>query len=240
MALGAFRDDPAGLVAACRRIIDRQLTCGPLWWLCATILCSPEPMTDARRAADTLRSDPTASLLSSELPIDGTVTVVGWPEQIAPALRRRGDVEVLVVDVDGESDDVARQLEELDVEAVAVRSRNLSAAVRASDVVLLDAMVAGPTSLMAPAGSAAAASVARHAGIPVWAVAGVGRLMPSSMFDAVERRWSERDDPIDAVEEIVATSMVDRIAGVGGVLELDAALTHTDCPVAPELFRLAG
>jgi hypothetical protein len=33
---------------------------------------------------------------------------------------------------------------------------------------------------------------------------------------------------------------VERIAGVGGVLEVSAALRHTDCPVAPELFRLAG
>ena len=40
VALGAFRHDPAGMVAACRRIIDRQLTCAPLWWLCARMLCA--------------------------------------------------------------------------------------------------------------------------------------------------------------------------------------------------------
>ena len=63
-ALGAFRDDPAGMVAACRRIIDRHLTCGPLWWLCATMLCSPESMADGRRAADALQDDPTGALLA--------------------------------------------------------------------------------------------------------------------------------------------------------------------------------
>lgn len=240
LALGAFRDDPAGLVAACRRIIDRQLTCGPLWWLCATMLCSPEPMLDGRRAADTLRDDPTGALLASELPIDATVTVVGWPEQAAAALRRRGDVEVLVVDSDGESDEVARQLEHLDVDATAIASRNVAAAVVASDLVLVDALAVGPTSLLAPAGSAAAAGVARAHDVPVWVVGGVGRLMPSSMFDAMVDRWSQGVDPLIAAEEVLPSSWADRIAGVGGVLELDAALRHTDCPVAPELFRLAG
>ena len=35
-------------------------------------------------------------------------------------------------------------------------------------------------------------------------------------------------------------ALVDRLACIGGVLDLEAALRHTDCPVAPELFRLAG
>ena len=60
------------------------------------------------------------------------------------------------------------------------------------------------------------------------------------MFDALGDRWSGSVDPLDAEEELMALALVDRIAGVGGVLELDAALRHTDCPIAPELFRLAG
>jgi hypothetical protein len=38
----------------------------------------------------------------------------------------------------------------------------------------------------------------------------------------------------------MALVLVDAVAGVAGVLDVDAALRHTDCPVAPELFRLAG
>ena len=240
VALGAFRDDPAGMVAACRRIIDRHLTCGPLWWLCATMLCSPESMADGRRAAEALQDDPTGALLASELPIDATVTVVGWPEQAAAALRRRGDLEVLVVDSDGESDEVARQLGHLDVDAVALAGRNVAAAVQASQLVLVDALAVGPTSVLAPAGSAAAAGVAHAHGVPVWVVAGVGRLMPATMFDAMVDRWSQGVDPLVAAEEVVPLAWADRIAGVGGVLEVGAALAHTDCPVAPELLRLAG
>jgi translation initiation factor 2B subunit (eIF-2B alpha/beta/delta family) len=204
------------------------------------MLCSPEPMADARRAADSLREDPTGALLASELPVDATITVVGWPEQAASALRRRGDVEVLVVDSDGESDEVARQLDRLDVDAVAVATRNIAAAVEASELVLIDALAVGPSSVLAPAGSAAAAAVARSRGVPVWVVAGVGRLMPGSMFDAMVDRWSQGVDPLVAAEEVLPLDWADRIACVDGVLDVAAALTRTDCPVAPELFRLAG
>ena len=60
------------------------------------------------------------------------------------------------------------------------------------------------------------------------------------MFDALEQRWSGTVEPVEADEEVMSMGMTDRVAGVGGVLELRAALGHTDCPVAPELFRLAG
>ena len=30
-ALAAFASDPAGLVTACRRLVDRQPTAGPIW-----------------------------------------------------------------------------------------------------------------------------------------------------------------------------------------------------------------
>ena len=77
IALGAFRDDPAGMVAACRRIIDRQLACGPLWWLCARILCGTDPMAEARAAVTDMEADPTARCLAAALPDDATVVVVG-------------------------------------------------------------------------------------------------------------------------------------------------------------------
>lgn len=240
VALGAFRDDPAGMVAACRRIIDRQLTCAPLWWLCARMLCSPEPMREARSAVDEMDGDATGRLLAGAIDQDASVMVVGWPEQSVAALRRRGDLEVLVVDVAGEAADAVDQLDRIDVDAVEVPARSLGAAVGLVDVVLIDALAVGPDHALVPAGSMAAAAVARHLDVPVWLLGGVGRLMPASMFDALRSRWSASVDPLDAAEEVMATSLVDRLAGVGGVVDVQAGLGHTDCPVAPELFRLAG
>ncbi len=37
-ALGGLGFDPAGLVTACRRVLDRHPTSGPLWWLCSRVL----------------------------------------------------------------------------------------------------------------------------------------------------------------------------------------------------------
>lgn len=240
VALGAFRNDPAGMVAACRRIIDRQLTCAPLWWLCARMLCAPEPMREGHDAVLEMDDDPTGRLLAAALPDDASVVVVGWPAQAAAALRRRGDLEVLVVDVAGEAHEAADQLEALDVEALAVPSRGLAAAVALADLVLVDALAIGPEQALVPSGSMAAAAVARQLDVPVWIIGGVGRLMPASMFDALATRWSGSVDALDADEELMPLSSVDRLAGVGGVLDVAAGLGHTDCPVAPELFRLAG
>jgi hypothetical protein len=240
IALGAFRDDPAGMVAACRRIIDRQLTCAPLWWLCARLLCAPEPMREAHLAVAELEADPTPRLLAEALPDDCTVVLVGWPDQTVGAIRRRGDLEILLVDVDGESDEAVRQLERLDVDAVAVRPRNTAAAVRSADLVIIDALAVGPHAALVPAGSLAAAAAARHGEVPVWMMAGVGRLMPGRMFEALTSRWEGSVDTLDAVEEVMGLDLVDRLVGVDGVVDVAEGLRRTDCPIAPELFRLAG
>lgn len=240
IALGAFRDDPAGMVAACRRIIDRQLTCAPLWWLCARMLCAPEPMREAHQAVAQLESDPTARLLAEAWADDVTVALVGWPDQSVGAVRRRGDVELLVIDVDGESEEAVRQLGRLDVEAVAVPARNAAVAVADADLLVVDAFAVGPTHALVPAGSLAAAAAARHADVPVWMLAGVGRLMPERMFQALSDRWSGSVDPLEAVEEVMPLDLVDRLVGVDGVVEVAEGLRRTDCPIAPELFRLAG
>ncbi len=239
-ALGAFRDDPAGMVAACRRIVDRQLTCAPLWWLCARILCAPDPMAEAHRAVEELRTDPTPRRLASALPDDGAVVVVGDPDQAFGALARRGDVTSYVVDVDGGVHDVVRHLHRADAPAVPVEARAVAAAVAEADLVLLEAFAVGPDAALVPSGSRAAAAVARTGGTPVWLVAGVGRLMPARMWEALRDRWSDGVDPFDAAEEVLDLSLVDRIAGVEGPEDAADAVRRTDCPVAPELFRLAG
>lgn len=240
IALGAFRDDPAGMVAACRRIIDRQLTCGPLWWLCARILSAPDPMVEAREAVMQMDQDPTGARLAGELGEDASVVVVGWPSQSVAALRRRGDLEVLVVDVAGEADEAVEQLLRMDVDATEVPARGAAAAVAVADLVLLESFAIGPQQALAPAGSFAAAAVARERGVPVWMVAGVGRMMPASMFDALTNRWSTGADPLAADEEVMPLELVDRLACADGVVEVAEGLRRTDCPVAPELFRLAG
>jgi hypothetical protein len=237
-ALGAFADDPPGLVAACRRVIERHPTSGPLWWLCSRVLTTPDDVrAEASHAADEIELDRTARELAAALADDATACVVGWPEIVGEALPRRGDVEVLAVDSLGEGSGLVRRLGLSGIDAVEVATSGLGAAVASSDVLLLEAVAMGPTGFVGVSGSLAAAAVARHADVPVWVVVGVGRLLPARVWDAVTGRQETRlADPWDLDEEVVPLSLVDAACGPGGLQSPTAALLGTDCPVAPELF----
>jgi hypothetical protein len=237
-ALVAFRDDPSGLVAASRRIVDRHPTSAPLWWLCARVLTAPDGHREAWAAAEEIESDPTAGELAFALPDDARVCVVGWPETAAASLVQRGDVEVLAVDVVGEATGLVRRLHQAGVDAEEVPASALGSAVSAADLVLLEAVALGPPGFVAISGSLAAASVARQAGVAVWAVAGVGRRLPERMWAALSQRLTAGpDEPWELDEEVVPLTLVDQVWGPGGPVEPAAALLGTDCPVAPELFQ---
>jgi hypothetical protein len=236
-ALAAFHDDPPGLVAACRRIVDRHPTSGPLWWLCARVLTAPNGEREAWQAVDEIEADATATELAHALPDGATVCVVGWPELAGDALPRRGDVEVLAVDALGEGSGLVRRLMHAGVDAVDVPTSGLGAAVAVADVLLLEAVALGPAGFVGVSGSLAAAAVARHAAVPVWVVAGVGRLLPARMWEALAGRLATRaGDPWDLDEEVVPLALVDRVCGSSGLEAPELALRRTDCPVAPELF----
>ena len=139
-ALAAFADDPAGLVTACRRIVARHPGSGPLWWLCSRVLTATEPMREAWTASDELDEDRTGAALARALPEDATVCVIGWPDLVGEALRRRGDLDVLVVDALGEGSGLVRVLERSDVVVTDVPVTGTAAAAAAADLVLLEAM----------------------------------------------------------------------------------------------------
>lgn len=236
-ALAAFRDDPSGLVAACRRIVDRHPTSAPLWWLCARVLTSPDGHREAWAAVDEIDSDRTPAELGFALPDDATVCVIGWPEVVGEALPRRGDLDVLAVDALGEGSGLVRRLLHAGIDAADVPTSGLGAAVGAADVLLLEAVALGPTGFIGVSGSLAAATVAGHGGVPVWLVAGVGRLLPARMWEALSGRLAGVPmEPWELDEEVVPLGLVDRVCGPCGVESPADALRRTDCPVAPELF----
>ena len=238
-ALGAFADDPPGLVTACRRLVSRQPGVGALWWLCARVLTGGDPMHEAWAAADELDEDRTALDLAHALPEAATVCVLGWPELAAEALARRGDLEVLVVDALGEGSGLVRRLLAADPEAdvVDVPLAGLGAAVAASDVLVLEASVMGPSGFAGVLGTRAAAATARHGEVPVWLVAGVGRLLAARLWDEAARRLAPHGEPWEADDEVVPIDLVDQLAGPAGVRSTGDALRQISCPVAPELLK---
>jgi hypothetical protein len=182
-ALVAFRGDPAGMVAACRRIVDRQLECGPLWWLCSRVLCGIDALEDARSAVEELDADPTTARL-------------------------------------------ARAIDELGSDA--------------SVPYLVPVLAAGGGRALVDAEDAQAVPEAIDRGEQVWLVAGVGRVLPADTFAALERRRDQRGDPLDARFDVIDTAPVDAIVRPNGLVAPGRVDRRPDCPVAAELFRLAG
>jgi hypothetical protein len=235
-ALASFTSDPQGMVTACRRLVSRQPGSAPLVWLCARVLTAGDARTEIRDALEALEGDRTGVELAHAIPEDATVVVLGWPELAAEALPRRGDLEVMVVDTLSEGSGLVRRLLQADVDAVDVPLAGLGAAVAEADLVVLEASVVAPREFLGVSGSRAAAAVARHAGVPVWLVAGVGRLLPERMWSPIRDRVIG-DEAWDADDEAVPLDLVDRVVGPSGVQEVPDALRRTDCPVTPELFK---
>lgn len=235
-ALAAFASEPAALVTACRRLVDRQPTCGPVWWVAARVLASPDPGREARRASHELSDDPTAGALAGALPEEGEVVVLGWPEVVASGLVRRGDVRVLAIDSLDEGEGLARWLLRADGDAEAIPESGLGAAVAGCGLVVLEAAAMGHDGFVAVSGSVAAAAVARGYGIPVWVVAGEGRVLPEPLWDALVARLVRRPGPPwDRDEEIVPIEWVDAAVGPGGLGTVAEILARPTCPPAPEL-----
>ena len=239
-ALRGLGFDPAGLVVACRRIVERHPYSGPLWWLCASVLASPDPYKCAAALADDLEADPTPDVIVEALPDDATVCVVGWPDLIGEALLRRGDSTVLAIDADDDgmgSAAFVRRLQLAEVEAEIVPAAGLAAAVLASDVVVVEALAASETDLLASAGSRALASVGYCAEVPVWAVVGRGRCLPPALFAAMGQRPVDLRVPWEAPAECVPLALTHWLVGPRGVAPTcDVSLT-SECPMSYELLR---
>jgi len=240
---GALRGlglDPAGLVVACRRIVERHPTSGPLWWLCSSVVAAPAPFEVAARLADRIEDDPTPEVIIDALPVDATVTLLGWPDLAGEAVLRRGDATVLAVDIADEGNAFVRRLQRNDVEAEIVEPAGIAAAVLASDLVLIEALACSATQALAVQGSLAAAAVAYTAEVPAWLVAGRGRCLPDQVFDVVRDRaeataavaWRAEAEPLPI-------GLVSHIARDDAVVERDAAQLAPECPVAHELLRVS-
>ena len=234
-ALAGCADDPRALVMACRRLVDRQATSGPLWWLAARVVASPDPHTEAWRSAEELRTDPTPAVVAASLPDDAVLTVLGWPEQVAETLRRRGDAQVLVVDSLGDGSPLVAALDRAGSVAALVPESGIAAAVAASTLVLLDASAVGPGGFLAVTGSRAAAAVAYTEQIPVWVVAGAGRVLPAGLWAAMVDKVTAFGDPWDADWEVVPLELATAVVGPDGPQPPAEALDRVDCPDAPEL-----
>lgn len=236
VALSATARDPMELVMACRQLIERRPSSGPLVWLSARMITGSEARAEAWDVVEAIERDTTARELAHVLAADTTVLVIGSPEIIGSALLARGDVGVLVADTIGEGYGLVHQLEINDHSVAEVPAGGVGSAAADADLVLLETDALCDGGALCRTGSLAAAAVAHHMRVPVWLVAGVGRCLPSRMWQPMADR-SISDQPWDDEVEIVPLDLIDKVTGPSGPQPVAEARLRVDCPIAPELFR---
>ena len=239
-ALRGLGAEPQELVVSARRIVQRHPSSGPLWWLCAQMLTSPDPLRAAWQLADEIDADRTPAVIARELPDQVVVCTVGWPDLVAEGLTRRGDIVVLAVDGDGSGGGMVRQMERSGVEVCDVTSAAVATAAASADVVLIEASAIGGGEALCPVGSRALAAAAYCAEVPVWLVAGIGRRLPEPLWARVARPYVDSPEPWTFDAELVPIATVSHVVGTNGVAPLTDAsapsLLAPECPVAPELL----
>ncbi len=235
--IAAFADDPGAVLTACRRLLTRQPDVGLLWWLSGRLAHATDVRAEARAVVDELRVDRTARELAAALPDEATVVVCGWPDVIAQALPRRGDVEVLVIDGDGRGQSFARRLERSDVEVEVLEPMQLGAAVEMADLVLLEASAVGAHGAITEAGGLMLAATAQLTRTPSWMVVGAGRALPEPYVQAIVERCTDLALPFLRSFDLVSAGAIDRILRADGLRSAADGWPSPDTPLAPELLR---
>ncbi len=239
-ALGSLHFDPAGLIVACRRIVERHPFTGPLWWLCANVATSAEPFEAVWELGDAIRNDRTGAELAAVIADDAVVVTIGNPDVIGDGLIRRGDVRVLALDAGHTATSFVRRMERYDVEVDPVDAGVAGVAVRHADVVLVEALAVDSGRAIVPAGSSTIAAAALAWSTEVWLVAGVGRRLPSGFVDAMASKVDALAVDVDAWDldvEVLPTSMFTHVVGPHGKVPMGPPAIVAECPMAPELLR---
>lgn len=241
IALGSLRADPANLVIACRRIVERHPEAAPLWWLCSHLLTAEDPTEMAWTLIDQLDDDPAPNAIATALPDEAVVLTIGWPITAGEALMQRGDVTVWCADSDHQASSFMQRLERSDVACDPIPVENLARAVGLADIVMIDAAAVSSERLLTPIGSHVLAAVARSVGTPVWLAVGLGRRLPAHYVDEIAGRVGiqagSRDVVLDVVLDDLPLDLVTHVASCDGLSDLVGRALSPDCPFTPELLR---
>jgi hypothetical protein len=216
-------------VALCRNLVERNPTCGPLWWLCAHLLADPDSLTSAWQLAEDVERDTTPTRLAERLPDGATVMTVGYPAITASALRRCGTVSVLAVLAGDGAVRLVRAMDRAGVDVEPIAPESTLAACRRADLVLLEADACSTDEVVASMGSGLTAVAAAASGVPAWLVAGVGRRLPAAYVEAI----ACGSDP---QFERFSTGYVNTVVGPQGVLPMSRDAVAPECPAVPELL----
>lgn len=203
--------EPAERVVACRRLLDHRPACGPLWWVASLAVTAADPHRALVDALEALDQDLTPHVVAQAVEACVRVIVLGSPEQCVLLPR----------------DERVRW----------VSRGRARPGVDTRTVVLADGWALGPPGFLCDPETAAGVETARSSGATVWVLAGVGRALPSPVWDAALARSRHRRHPATVVDG----GHVGAVLGPSGRVAWDDALGSGSwgpaCPIAPELLR---
>jgi len=235
-ALERLQPGPGELVSVCRNLVERHVTCGPLWWLGARLLGESGTIHVAWELAEEVAADPTADHLAVALTDQATVLTVGHPSLVTPALTRCGDLTVLAVEAGNATNALVRTLDRHDVSCHVVPAEAMLAAVSAADVVVIEAEACTAESAVIAVGSQLAAVAAQRSRTPVWLVAGRGRRLPEAFVTAISGVLGGQALPWEGEFDVMPVGLATRVVGPDGTGPPDRAALAPECALVPELI----
>ena len=228
--------EPNALLTACRRLLDRHPACGPLWWVSARLATAADPLEEGRRAAAELCSDSTSDRIGRQLRdlVHGERRPRAHEPDRAVAAGARS-LQALPAPPRGEPPGRSRRsMRDLSVvvssEVTGWSSDEADDALEGAAVLLVEVLAAGRHAVLVSRGTAAVVQSARAAGVPAWAVIGVGRALPERLFEAARERAA------DEVDEVALEGFA---LAIGPELTGDPAVVaaQVTCPPGLELIR---
>jgi len=236
-ALRDLQIEPAGLVLACRRIIEHHPTVGPLWWLCARLISSFEPFELAGQLATEIAHDPSPAHLADSLSADSTLCIVGWSPLAIQAAVLRGDCRVLVVDSHGEGRATVNVLERAHVPVEYVALESAAGAIMSADVVIIEALACGPAEILCAGGSHGVVGIADCSSRLVWLVAGLGTRLPEVMWSTMNERIQDGHQAWEIGTDVIPIDLFATVIGPTGVSAASPDSLVAECASMPELLR---
>jgi hypothetical protein len=106
--------------------------------------------------------------------------------------------------------------------------------VASADMVVVEVDAIGPGGMVLDSDDRGLIEAALAVEVPVWVEAGVGRVMPPKLWEALVRRVDAARIPRSGA--IAGLDGIERVAGPFGVQAVPVALACTDCPEPAELL----
>ncbi len=230
-------EDPAAVLTASRRLVERQPTCGPLWWVCAHLVASADPFETARRLSAELYSDPVPDRLADSLAASFTssdlLAATSPVDVLQQALHRRGRYRLRLL---AGARALRRDLHlvgSVADEVTGFEPGEVDEALEGASVLLVEPELASPEGLLVEEALGQVIEVAHHRHVPVWALLGTGRVLPLTLATRARELAGDR-------VRLLAPRLVAVAVDETGAGDVARALASSSCPPGAELTRGAA